>query len=210
MKSLFRSRVPPPLDTTQLDRLSTQCHLPKEDIEEWYDRFNHCYPRGLSYKEFLFYLQQVQTQHASGKRPAKSMIKRLFRLLDLDEDKQLNFEEFFVFNILVNQGLVADKLKLILSLYDKDKKKHLTRRQLEKVLISMFDLLDIPKPQNGLTQRIDTILSRANFNAQSTKISWHTFSTHVLNDSSLFNLLISKEQDGDDSDDDFSALITRF
>ncbi|CAF1363533.1 unnamed protein product [Adineta ricciae] len=210
MKSLFRSRVPPPLDANQLDKLSRQCHLPKEDVEEWYERFNHCYPRGLSYKEFLFYLQQIQSKNnANGKRPAKSMMKRLFRLLDLNQDKQLDFEEFFVFNILINQGFVEDKLRLILNLYDKDKEKYLTKEQLKNVLNDMFDLLDIPTAKDDLMQRIETILTRANFNTQSSKFSWHAFSSHVLNNQSLFNLLISNQTVAD-FDDNFGYIITRF
>ncbi len=74
----------------------------------------------------------------------------------------------------------------------------------------MFDLLNIPKPTDGLSKRIDTILNRANFNNQNTKISWHTFSSYVLEQPSLFKLLISNDTDGNTSDDDFSVLITRF
>lgn len=210
MKSLFRSRVPTPLESTQINNLARQSHVSEKDIEEWYERFNHCYPRGyLSIKEFMMYLKQIQTNSGNdNNNPKKSMVKRLFHLLDLDKNKQLDFEEFFLFNILMNQGLVEDKLRLILSLYDKDKEKYLTRQQLENVLIDMFDILDIQQPKNGISQKIDTILTRANFNTQNAKISWHTFSSHVLNDPSLFELLISNGNNN--SDDNFSILITRF
>jgi len=211
MKSIFRSRLPPPLTSTQIVTLTKQSHLPVEDIEEWYERFNHCYPRGyLSQKEFLTYLKQFNIHNRNDSHPTKSMVKQLFRVLDLNEDKQLNFEEFFFFNILINQGSIQDKLKLILNLYDRDKKKDLTRQQLENVLINMFDLLNIPKPKNGLSQRINTILTRINFNTQSAKINWHTFSSSVLNNSSLFELLISNDVDENASEDDFNYLITRF
>jgi Ca2+-binding EF-hand superfamily protein len=211
MKRIFRSRLPPPLTSTQIDTLTRQSHVSTEDLEEWYERFNHCYPRGyLSYKEFLDYLQQLQIQNKTSNRPTKSMGKQLFRILNLNEDQKLNFEEYFLFNILINQGTTEEKLKLILSLYDQKKTKYLTREQLENVLINMFELLNIPKPKNGLSQRIDTILTRSNFNNQQTKISWHTFSSYVLNDSSLFQLLISKDIDGDISNDGFTYLITRF
>ncbi|CAF1289342.1 unnamed protein product [Adineta steineri] len=202
MKSLFRSRLPAPLETAQTKRLSKQFHLPEEEIEEWYERFQHCYPRGLSSKEFVFYLQQIQIKNGKDKRPTKSIVKRLFRLLDINQDKQLDFEEFFQFNILINQGSSENKLKLILSLYDKDKQKYLTRQQLENVLINMFDLLDIPIPNNGLSERINTILTRGNFNNQNSKISWHAFRTHILDNSSSFDLLVSN--------DDWDYLITRF
>jgi len=209
MKSIFRSRLPPPLTPTQINTLTRESHLSTEDIEEWYERFNHCYPRGyLSLKEFFNYLQQLNIQKKNDHRPTKSMVKQLFRILDLNEDKQLNFEEFFLFNIFINYGSSKEKLKLILTLYDRNKTKYLTREQLENVLNDMFDLLNIPKPKNGLSRTIDTILTRANFNKQETKISWHTFSTYILNDESLFQLLISNDNNG--LHDDFDILITRF
>lgn len=211
MKNLFRSRVPPTLTPTQINHLAMQSHLPTHDIEEWYERFNHCYPRGyLSYKEFIGYLQQVNIQNGNDNRLTKSLVKRLFLALDLNEDKQLNFEEFFLFNILLNQGSFYDKLKLILSLYDRDKQKYLTHLQLETILTNMFDLLDIPKPANGLSEKIHTILNRAHFNNQNTKISWHTFSSYILNDPSLFEVLISHDVDQNRVENDLNISVTRF
>ncbi|CAF1328659.1 unnamed protein product [Rotaria sp. Silwood1] len=211
MKSLFRSRIPPELTPTQITSLSTESHLPAEDIKEWYERFNHCYPRGyLSYKEFISYLQQVNTQNGNDNRLTKSMVKQLFNVLDLNEDKHLNFDEFFLFNRLINQGSLEEKLKLIFRLYDRDKKKYLTRQQLENILSNMFDLLNLSKSKNGLSQNIEKILNRANFSSQNTKISWSTFSTYVLNDPSLFAMLVSNDIEHDEPDDDIDYLVTRF
>lgn len=158
MKRVFRSRISPPLTATQLYTLSRQSHLSAEELEEWHQRFTHCYPRGyLSYKEFLLYLQQLDAQTKNSndqqRRPMKSVLKQLFRLLDLNEDKNLNFEEFFLFNLLINRGTEQEKLKLILNLYDREKSKYLTLKQLETVLTDMFDLLNIPKPSDGLARR---------------------------------------------------------
>jgi Ca2+-binding EF-hand superfamily protein len=110
----------------------------------------------------------------------------------------------------MNQGLPNEKLKLILKIYDRNKTKYLTREELENVLNNMFDLLNIHKPTNGLAKTIDTILIRTNFSQQDTKISWDTFSTYILNDSSLFQLLISNRNDGQIDDDGSEWLITRF
>ncbi|CAF3160942.1 unnamed protein product [Rotaria sp. Silwood2] len=211
MKSLFRSRLPPELTPTQINSLATESHLPAEDIKEWYERFNHCYPRGyLSYKEFISYLQQLYAQNGNDNRLTKSTVKQLYNVLDLNEDKHLNFEEFFLFNRLINHGSSEEKLKLICHLYDRDKKKYLTRLQLENILTNMFDLLNLRRSKNGLSQNINEILTRANFSNQNTKISWNTFSTYVLNDPSLFAVLVSADNDENKSDDDFSCLVTRF
>ncbi|CAF2579981.1 unnamed protein product [Rotaria sp. Silwood2] len=211
MKSLFRSRLPPELTPTQINSLATESHLPAEDIKEWYERFNHCYPRGyLSYKEFISYLQQLYAQNGNDNRLTKSTVKQLYNVLDLNEDKHLNFEEFFLFNRIINQGSSEEKLKLICHLYDRDKKKYLTRLQLENILTNMFDLLNLRRSKNGLSQNINEILTRANFSNQNTKISWNTFSAYVLNDPSLFAVLVSADNDENKSDDDFSCLVTRF
>jgi hypothetical protein len=74
----------------------------------------------------------------------------------------------------------------------------------------MFDILNIPKPINGLSKKLDTILTRANFNNQNSKISWHTFSSSVIDNPSLFRLLISNSTDRRTSEDDCDYLITRF
>lgn len=212
MKRVFRSRVSGPLTATQLHTLSHQSHLSAEELEEWHERFKNCYPRGyLSYKEFLDYLQRLNSSKKNDEhRPMKSMLKQLFRLLDLNEDKQLNFEEFFLFNLLINRGTEREKLKLILNLYDREKSKYLTQKQLENVLTDMFDLLNIPKPADGLPRRIELIFSRANFNQQEAKISWHTFRNFVLNDPSLFALLVSDDEETTDSDDESHWIVTRF
>ena len=212
MKRIFRSRVPPPLTPEQIDHLTDVSDLPPEDIEEWHERFKNCYPRGyLSCEQFLDYLKQFHSRQGHDSRPKKTMIKPLFRVLDLNEDKQLNFEEFFLFNLLMNQGSAEEKLRLILHLYDRNKEKYLTRQQLERVVTNMFDVLDIPKPTGGLSQALQQILSRAHFNNDNSKIAWNSFTTYILEDRSLLKLLLSGDDDDDDPfDDDSPILVTRF
>ncbi|CAF3092690.1 unnamed protein product [Rotaria socialis] len=211
MKNLFRSRLPPTLTSTQINKLADESHLSAQDIEEWYQRFNSCYPCGyLSYKEFISYLKTVKNQNGNDSRITKSVVKQLYRVLDLNQDKKLNFEEFFLFNIVLNQGSFEDKFKLTLDLYDREKEKYLTRAQLERILVDMFDLLNLSKAKDGLSQRIDEILTSANFNNKDNEISWHTFSTYVRNNQSLFATLISKDIGGKKSDDDFTTVTARF
>jgi Ca2+-binding EF-hand superfamily protein len=211
MKRLFRSRLPTPLTSVQMRYLADQSRLPSKDIEEWYERFNHCYPRGyLSCQQFTNYLKEFHSYNDNDKRSARNTVKQLFRLLDLNEDKHLNFDEFFLFNILINQGSNDDKLRLILRLYDRERNKYLTQQQLERVLSNMFELLSIPKPIDGLAQTLETISVRTSINDQSTKISWNTFSTFVLNDPSLFELLLSGDIQHEQFNDEFPCIVTRF
>lgn len=213
MKRIFRSRLPPPLTSTQLKYLSEQSHFTNEEVQEWYDRFNHCYPRGyLTSKDFFMHLQQFHRQNRiNNSPPTKLMVKQHFRVLDLNEDKHLNFEEFFLFYLLINQDSTEEKLKLLLTLYDRDQTKYLTKQQMENILINMFDLLNLSKSKIGLTQRLDTILTRVNINTQNEKISWYIFSSSVVNNRSLFQFLISNHVEDNLVDDNESPwIITRF
>ncbi|CAF4143307.1 unnamed protein product, partial [Rotaria sordida] len=96
-------------------------NLPSKEIEGWYERFICCYPYGyVSFQEFLIYLKQLNIYRENQQHQLfKSLIEQLFYTLDVNNDKQLNFEEFFQFNLLINQGTDEDKLKLILNLHDR-------------------------------------------------------------------------------------------
>lgn len=196
MKRLFRSRLPPPLTPEQLEHLTEKSHLPVEDIEEWYERFNHCYPRGyVSLNEFLQYLHQFQnSKNRETNGTTKTLVKNLFRLMDLNDDKHMNFDEFFLFNLLMHQGSPDEKLRLIFRLYDRDKEKYFTEQQLEDVLKKMFEVLVLPPPADGLSQAIHEIFLRTNMTQNNNKVSWNTFRTYVLGDKSLFRLLLSSSR----------------
>ena len=211
MKRLFRSRLPPPLTMAQKTSLVKLSRLSAEEIEEWYEHFNHCYPRGhLSYKEFLSYVQQVNSLNGNANRFTKPMVKQLFNVFNLNKHEKLSFEEFFPLNILVNQYSLEDKFRLMLNLYNKDKSQHLTQQQLESVLMNMFDILNISTSSNGLTERINKILNRANVNSYEAKISWEAFSAYVLNDPLILEFLISSDSDGHQFSEEFAFIRTRF
>ena len=195
MKRFFRSRLPQGLTPDEIDQLSSRSQLPPEDIQEWYQRFTHCYPRGyLSFNEFIDYLNRFHNQTNETKKPmTKTMIKQIFRLLDINQDKNLNFDEFFLFHLLINQSSAEDKLRTIFKLYDQGKNKSFTRAELSTILTQMFDVLNISKPNGGLEQAIDTIIQRSNINVDSEKIVWNTFRIYVLQDPLLFQLLLNDE-----------------
>lgn len=206
MKRIFRSRLPPALTDEQIERFSHQSNLSVEEIEEWYERFNHCYPRGyLTFNEFVQYLQQFQkSNQRENFSTKKTLIKKLFRLLDFNEDKNLNFDEFFFFNILMTRGTTDEKLRFIFRLYDEKKEKFLTDEQLENVLNQMFEILMIPKPTNGFSSSINEIVRRTKITREKNEISWNIFRSFVLEDESLFRLLFPSRSHHESS----SLIIT--
>ena len=138
------------------------------------------------------------------------MVKQLFNVFNLNKHKKLSFEEFLPLNILVNQYSLEDKFRLMLTLYNKDKSQHLTQQQLESVLMIMFDILNISTLSNGLTERINKILNRANINSYEGKIRWEAFSAYVLDDPLILEFLISSDSDGHQFSEDLAFIRTRF
>ncbi|CAF0977896.1 unnamed protein product [Rotaria sp. Silwood1] len=192
IKNIFRSRLPLQLTLSQITKLSNQFNLSSVEIERWYERFILCYPYGyVSFQEFLIYLKQLNIYGQNQQyQLSKSLIKQLFYTLDINNDKQLNFEEFFQFNLLINQGTNEDKLKLILNLHDRQQN-YYTQQKIVNILTNMFAFLNISQLSNGLSQRINTILINANMNNKKSKICWNTFCTYILNNSSSLQLLLS-------------------
>jgi Ca2+-binding EF-hand superfamily protein len=131
-------------------------------------------------------------------------VKQLFSNLDLNEDGRLNFEEFFRFNLLVNQSSAEDKLKFILNLYDPRRENRFTQDEIVVILTNMFYILDIPRSTNKLSEKLDYILKSNNLN---NRICWNTFSVLLLNHSILFELLLSNHFDQEILEEN---SITRF
>ncbi len=131
-------------------------------------------------------------------------MKQLFSNLDLNEDGRLNFEEFFRFNLLVNQSSAEDKLKFILNLYDPRRENRFTQDEIVVILTNMFYILDIPRSTNKLSEKLDYILKSNNLN---NRICWNTFSVLLLNHSILFELLLSNHFDQEILEEN---SITRF
>ncbi|CAF2475494.1 unnamed protein product [Rotaria sp. Silwood2] len=192
IKNLFRSRLPLQLTLSQITKLSNQFNLSSIEIERWYERFILCYPYGyVSFQEFLIYLKQLNIYRENQEyQLSKSLIKQLFYTLDVNNDKQLNFEEFFQFNLLINQGTNEDKLKLILNLHDRQQN-YYTQKEIVNIFTNMFALLNISKLVNDLSQSINTILTNANMNNKKSKICWNTFCIYVLNHSLSLELIFS-------------------
>ncbi|CAF1136820.1 unnamed protein product [Rotaria sordida] len=198
-KNLFRSRLALQLTLSQITKLSNQFNLSSKEIEGWYERFICCYPYGyVSFQEFLIYLKQLNIYRENQQHQlSKSLIKQLFYTLDINNDKQLNFEEFFQFNLLINQGTDEDKLKLILNLHDRQQN-YYTQQDIVNILTNMFALFNIPTLENNLSQRINTILTYADMDNKKAKICWNTFCTYVLNNSSSLELLLSNQLNSED------------
>jgi len=186
--SCFRSRLPPSLTTKEINILTLKSNLTVEDINQWYSRFVHCYPRGyLTEKQFINYYQQLRDEYSPQLKP---LIKQLFQVFDLNSDQKLDFHEFILLNVITNDGSIYEKIKLIFNSYDKDKEKYFTRNQIKEFLRNMFDLFDIPSSKLNIIDVIDFIFHKNNIKKDE-KINWKQFTEDIINDHSLYEQLIS-------------------
>lgn len=209
MKIFFRPRrLPPQLTLPQITKLSNQFSLSSAEIERWYERFIRCYPYGyISFQEFGMYLKQaniyeVNQQHALP----KSLMRQLFSTLDLNDDQELDFEEFFQFTLFINEGTDTDKLKLVLNLCERQQT-YYKQQEIVNILANLFGLLNIPRWQNDLSERVGTILRYVNMNNNAKKISWNKFCLFVLNHSPSFDLLLAHNMDSEDFEENLVTSL---
>lgn len=203
MRSLFRSRVPPPLTASQIHRLADRSNLSTAEIQDSYERFVLCYVYGyLSLDEFLLYLIRVHW-HAGHRSFSldRFLVKRLFQRFDRDHDQQLNFEEFFLGNLVMHQQSDKEKLTFILKLCDRDQTKYYAQQQTVAMLNDLCDLFDLPCAREARRKRIHSIVEQLYPGHRNNKISWTKLCTSIRKRSSLFNYLLS------DADEDEDVLI---
>ena len=193
MKNLFRARPPRQLTLPQITRLSSQSNIAPIELEKWYERFLRCYTSGyVSLQEFQTYIQQVYLHQGNRSREpiSKTLIKELFSTLDSNRDQELNFEEFFRFSLLINVGSIEEKLKFILTLYQRERAHYFTKEEIVRLLSQMFQLLDMIKFAEKLPEKIDEICKSIGCNQ---RICWKTFSTALLNQPTLVELFLSNQ-----------------
>ncbi|CAF1105951.1 unnamed protein product [Adineta ricciae] len=197
MINLFRSRLPPQLMPSQITRLSEQSKLSFEEVQEWHDRFLLCYPYGyVSFEEFHIYLKRLHIYNGNysyqHEQIPKRIVKQLFYKFKTSGSRRLNFEEFFRCNMLIAEESNEIKLTFLLKLFDQEKKYYYySRKDIHQIFTTMFHLFNISPSNDDLLQRIDTILTRLHLHDSNVKICWNTFCVSILNQSSLFELLIS-------------------
>lgn len=197
-KSLFRSKLYKSLIKEDFQNLSLKTNIKCEDIEQCYLRFLNCYPYGyLKRRDFVKYFQEFRDEFNSE---LKLLIKELFDLFDLNKDNKLDFIEFFLFNILINDSSIDNKLKLIFQLYN-NKQILFLRNQLKDFLRNLFDLFNIPSSKLNIIYVINIIYKKNNMKKYE-KIQWNKFTHEILNDENLLKQLISLDFYQDEHDEE--------
>jgi len=191
--NLFRTLTPQKLTLPLIENLSLQSNLSPSEIERWYQQFIYCYTYGyVSFNEFVVHIKQLCIYHGNRRSQlSKRFLWQLFSRLDIDRDQKLNFEEFFRFNILINQGNRNEKLIFILTFFKHDENIYFTQEKLIEFFINIFYLLNLSKFVEYLPEKIQKILSSINIDVEQKQISWNEFTLCILNHSNLFESLIT-------------------
>jgi Ca2+-binding EF-hand superfamily protein len=69
-------------------------------------------------------------------------IKRhVFKTFDTDSSGEIDFVEFLIAISVTSQGDIRDKLKMAFNMYDIDKNGRIDRKEMEKIIEAIYDLL---------------------------------------------------------------------
>lgn len=198
MTWLFRSRLPPPLSTTEVTRLSNLSDWSESDILHWYERFVHCYPSGyLTLNDFGAHLQYITIfQNHHSFQLDNYIIKEIFHRFDKDNDQKLNFEEIFQCHLFIHGESDRMKLKFILQLYHRNKTKYYSRAKVFDTLMNLFDLFNMHGERFEREKKLVTIIYQIEPNdREKNKISWTNMCRSMKKEISFFKYLLSDDDD---------------
>ena len=197
IRRVFRSRLPTPLSTTEVTRLSNLSEWSESDVRDWYERFTHCYPSGyLTLNEFGAHLQYITIfQNRSVFQLDKYIIKQIFNRFDKDDDKKLNFEEVLQCHLFMHLESKGQKLKFILQLYNPAKTKYYPRERVFDMLMNLFDLFNIEDESFEREKKINFIINQLEPRYNVNQISWTNICRSIKKDSSLFKYLLRTDEE---------------
>jgi Ca2+-binding EF-hand superfamily protein len=201
-----RSRLAEPLQDEHLKDLLAKTLYTAEQLRQWHSRFVHCYPHGyLSYRKFLVFYQQLHGEFDEGN---ELLIREIFHVADVNDDQRIDFHEFVLFDMLINEGSDREKLEFICRFYGKDKTdKLLSKRQLKDFWKNVLHLFDIPFVNSQLNQLIDDIYVKLKLNPQADAVNWTRLRTLISSDPFFFQQLAPAHRSSDDESFDDGVSV---
>jgi len=118
------------LTPEDFDELVKSTDFTSAEIDEWYQKFQHCFPKGhVSQREFKKVYQEL-FPHGDADRFAG----HIFRVYDVDGNGVISFPEFLTSLHVLASGSPEEKLQATFRLYDIDRNGFVTISEITQIL----------------------------------------------------------------------------
>ena len=110
----------------------------------------------LSMKEFA---------SALGMKASDVFVKKMFAIVDKDNDNRISFQEFLDMIVLFSKGRTDDKLQIIFDMCDSDKNGTVDKEELSELLNSLIDIAKTKRlSDEEVGELINSMFKSAGFN----------------------------------------------
>lgn len=123
-------------------------------INRWHDEFKlKCSTCRIEYNQFKHYYKSLLPGYLRSSA-RDELIKKLFRLFDIDADGYLNFAEFLVSFWIRFRAPVNEKFTWLFNMFDEDRNGSLSHAEMTKALARCLNVSDLEKLLSKLSREV--------------------------------------------------------
>lgn len=154
------------------------------EVEEWYEKFKQDFPKGyISPAQF----KAVYTK-MFPKGDADKFCTHIFRIYDVDGNKQISFQEFITTLHISAKGTPEQKLRSAFRMYDADRSGTVTSKELNEILLVIYRSKNDPAAKDHAKRDAGTIMCQLDANKDN-KLSEEEFVKAVTNCKLVMDIL---------------------
>ena len=123
----------------------------------------------LSMKEFA---------SALGMKASDVFVKKMFAIVDKDNDNRISFQEFLDMIVLFSKGRTDDKLQIIFDMCDSDRNGTVDKEELSELLNSLIDIAKTKRlSDEEVGELINSMFKSAGFDENAHSLTYDDFKT---------------------------------
>lgn len=120
-------------------------------------------------------LSKVEFASALGMKPDEMFVRRMFNIVDKDQDGRISFQEFLETVVLFSRGKTEDKLRIIFDMCDNDRNGVIDKEELSEMMRSLVEIACTTSIKDDqVTKLIDGMFSDAGLE-QKTYLNYQDF-----------------------------------